>query len=219
MNREVRAVIFDQDGLMFDTERLSQEAWLITAQQVGIKMEDSIFANIRGMNHRDCVAFLNTWFEGKVDCEALRTQKQACIERLLEERGVPVKPGLKHLLEYLKEHGIKTALATGSNKSYTERNLEAVGIVEYFQYIVTGDMVSHAKPDPEIFQRAAEGLGEAPEFCMVLEDSQNGLEAGIRGGFITVMVPDLSQPDEVLRSRVDWVCESLEEVKDLVAKR
>ena len=117
----------------------------------------------------------------------------------------------------MKKDGIKAALATGSNRNYTERNLEAVGIAEYFQYIVTGDMVSHAKPDPEIFQRAAEGLGEAPEYCMVLEDSRNGLEAGIRGGFITVMVPDLSQPDEKLRSRVDQVCASLDEVKDLIA--
>ena len=77
-------------------------------------------------------------------------------------------------------------------------------------------MVVHAKPDPEVFLKSAEALGERPENCMVLEDSLNGLEAGLRGGFITVMVPDLTQPDEALRSRVDSVCSSLFQVKELL---
>ena len=80
--------------------------------------------------------------------------------------------------------------------------------------MITGDMVKEAKPNPEIFLKAAEALGEKPENCLVLEDSLNGVEAGIKGGFVTVMVPDLTQPDEELRQRVDRVCGSLLEVRD-----
>ena len=96
------------------------------------------------------------------------------------------------------------------------KNLKEVGIEDYFENIITGDMVEQAKPNPELFLKSAEVLQEAPENCVVLEDSLNGIEAGIRGGFVTIMVPDITQPDEELRGRISYVCASLHEVKALL---
>lgn len=97
-------------------------------------------------------------------------------------------------------------------------NLRLAGIEEFFQEIITGDMVGEAKPNPEIFLKAAKALKEEPARCLVLEDSLNGVEAGLRGGFVTIMVPDLTEPDENLRGRVNRVCASLFEVKDWLIK-
>lgn len=212
MERKIHAVIFDQDGLMFDTERISVESWHLAGDEVGFWPEEEFLCTIRGMNRTDTIARFQEVFGNRLDFEKLRDRKNEYFHKLLRERGVPVKPGLHELLAYLKEHGYKVILATASTKEYSMRNLREAGVDQYFTRMVTGDMVTHAKPNPEVFLRAAEMLGEAPEHCMVLEDSLNGIEAGLRGGFVTVMVPDLTQPDETLRSRVSAVCSSLSEV-------
>lgn len=214
MNTTVRAVIFDQDGLMFDTERVSAEAWKMAGGEMGIQLEESFLCTIRGMNYEDSTRRFQEKFGDSYDFEPLRARKRELFEQLLRKRGVPVKPGLRELLAYLSGQGMKIVLATASTQEYSLRNLREVGIEEYFDVIISGDMVNHAKPDPEIFLTAAKVLDEEPEHCMVLEDSLNGVEAGIRGGFVTVIVPDLTQPDETLRSRVNCVRSSLLEVKE-----
>ncbi len=216
INRKIKAVIFDQDGLMFDTERISVEAWHIEGEAWGIHLDEDFLCTVRGMNVRDAAERFRQELGGSVDYVSFKEKKQERFETMLRQRGVPVKPGLKELLAFLKEHGYKIAMATASTKEYSLENLRETGIEHYFDYIITGDMVVHAKPDPEVFLKSAEALGEKPEDCMVLEDSLNGLEAGIRGGFYTVMVPDLTQPDEALRSRVDGVYSSLLEVKEML---
>lgn len=212
----MRAVIFDQDGLMFDTERISVEAWDLAGAEFGIHLEEEFLCTIRGMNHNTMKQRFFQVFGDTIDFEALRARKQQIFFRLVRERTVPVKPGLLELLEYFRQHGYKIALASASRKEYTMANLKEAGVESYFQFIITGDMVTQAKPDPEIFLTAARALGEAPEQCLVLEDSLNGVEAGLRGGFRTIMVPDLTQPDETLRKRVYAVCESLHQVRALL---
>ena len=212
----IKAVIFDQDGLMFDTERISGIAWHQAEKEWGIHLEESFLKTIRGMNHQDARIRFEEVFGDSVDFMAFRGKKQEIFEALLEKDGIPVKPGLYELLEYLEAQKIPAALASASRMEYTERNLEKTGIRRYFCHLVTGDMVSHAKPNTEIFGKAAELLGEKPEDCLVLEDSLNGVEAGLRGGFVTVMVPDLTQPEEELKKRVYRVCSSLLEVKEML---
>ena len=212
----IKAVIFDQDGLMFDTERISGIAWHQAEKEWGIHLEESFLKTIRGMNHQDARIRFEEVFGDSVDFMAFRGKKQEIFEALLERDGIPVKPGLYELLEYLEAQKIPAALASASRMEYTERNLEKTGICRYFCHLVTGDMDSHAKPNPEIFWKAAELLGEKPEDCLVLEDSLNGVEAGLRGGFVTVMVPDLTQPEEELKKRVYRVCSSLLEVKEML---
>lgn len=214
--QEIRAVIFDQDGLMFDTERISAEAWNLAGQEMGVVLEEEFLCTIRGMCLTDSNRRLAEVFGSDFDWQELRKRKREHYQRLLAENPLPVKRGLKELLAFLQEKGYKIAVATASGLDYTLGNLERAGVREYFDQIVTWDLVEHAKPDPEIFLKVAELLGELPEHCMVLEDSINGVEAGVRGGFYTVMVPDLTQPDAELKRRVTAVCESLEDVKNML---
>lgn len=214
MKRTIKAVIFDQDGVMFDTERMSAAAWEKAGRDFGVEIEESFLCTVRGMNYQDATARFEAWSAGReIDCEELRRRKKEYFSAMREEEPLPIKPGLHELLAYLKECGYKIALATGSKKDYSLQNLREAGVATYFEHIISGDMVEHAKPSPDIFLRAAEILGVPPEHCLVLEDSLNGVEAGIRGGFITVMVPDLTWPDAALSARVDQVCESLLAVK------
>lgn len=212
--RTIKAVIFDQDGVMFDTERMSAKAWEMAGNDLGVVLEESFLCTIRGMNYQDATVRFEKWSGDRgIDCEDLRRRKKEYFTRLRKEQPLPVKPGLHELLAYLKEQGYKIALATGSGKEYSLGNLREAGVASYFGHIISGDMVEHAKPSPDIFLKSAQVLGERPEHCLVLEDSLNGVEAGLSGGFITVMVPDMTQPDEKLRARVDRVCDSLLEVK------
>lgn len=216
--RIVKAVIFDQDGLMFDTERVSAKAWGMAGAEFHMHLEESFLKTIRGTNYEDAKKRFLAAFGNQVDFDRFRARKNEYYEKMLREQGVPVKPGLKELLSYLKEQGCPAAVGSASRLSYTERNLEETGIRTYFDCLVTGDMVSRAKPDPEIFLKAAVLLGEKPQHCLVLEDSLNGVEAGLAGGFVTVMVPDLTQPDENLKKRVYRVCDSLLDVLEFFKK-
>lgn len=218
MAGRIKGVIFDQDGLLFDTERLSVQAWNLAGDELGFYLEESFLCTIRGANAQDSSRRFKERFGEEYDFSKLRNRKQEIFMKMLREREMPVKPGVKELLTYLRENGYKIALATASPREYSSDNLRLAGIQEFFTYMVTGDMVKEAKPNPEIFLKAAELLGEAPAHCLVLEDSLNGVEAGLRGGFVTVMVPDLTQPKEELRERVDRVCESLFEVREWLAE-
>ncbi len=212
--RKINGVIFDQDGLLFDTERISIKAWDLAGNELGFHLEESFLCTIRGANANDAARRFKERFGDEYDFLKLRGRKQEIFVKMLREMEMPVKPGVKELLTYLREKGYKIAMATASAREYSMDNLRLAGIDEFFDHVITGDMVKEAKPNPEIFLKAAEALGEKPENCLVLEDSLNGVEAGIKGGFVTVMVPDLTQPDEELRQRVDRVCGSLLEVRD-----
>ncbi|MCD8222460.1 MAG: HAD family phosphatase [Clostridiales bacterium] len=210
--QDIRAVIFDQDGLMFDTERVSSEAWDLAGQEMGIHLEESFLSTIRGMNLEDATIRFRETFGADFPLTPLRERKWEYVRKILRERGVPVKPGLRELLEYLKENGYKIILATASSAEYTVNNLREAGVEAYFDGMITGNMVSHAKPDPEIFLRAAELAGERPANCLVLEDSLNGVAAGFAGGFAVIMVPDLTPPTPMIRQRAAAVYRSLHEV-------
>ena len=217
----VSAVIFDQDGLMFDTVRISAGAWNLAGRELGVEVREDFLKTIRGRNYRDAVPLFREEFSGKCDYEQLWRRKQEIYAVLLKERDLPVKPGLRELLSWLSGHRIPKAVATASTLTYTRTNLERTGLLSCFDAVITGDKVTHAKPDPELFLKAADALGQKPEVCLVLEDSINGVRAGIAGGFLTIMVPDFAQPDEELKNRATAVCPSLFEVLSLLreAKR
>lgn len=216
--RKINGVIFDQDGLLFDTERISIKAWDMAGNEMGFHLKEDFLCTIRGANANDAARRFRERFGEEYDFLKLRGRKQDIFVKMLREREMPVKPGVRELLVYLREKGYKIAMATASAREYSMDNLRLAGINEFFDYVITGDMVKEAKPNPEIFLKAAEALGEKPERCLVLEDSINGVEAGLKGGFVTVMVPDLTQPDDGLRQRVARVCGSLLEVRDWLAE-
>ena len=212
MAKKINAVIFDQDGLMFDTERLSLEGWEKAARRYGICLDKGFLRDLRGRKpDKVKAAFLNE-FGSSLDFDTIFEEKRRYSYQWIRENGVPVKPGLKELLIYLKEQGVKTAVATASSEGWTQGNVKGAGLDGYFDGYIYGDMVKEAKPDPAIFLMAAKMLGEEPGTCIILEDSFNGIKAAHAGGFLPVMVPDQDEPDEELSKLLTARCSSLTDV-------
>ena len=202
-----KGAIFDMDGLLFDTERLYQESWLVIAREWGI-IPDPAFptavCGTSGAHMRDVVRE----HYPEVDAEAYI---QACLSRVAHilETDVPEKPGLHELLTYLHAQGVKIAVASSSLAHVVENNLRNAGVWEYFDAVVTGEQVKRGKPEPDIFLEAAKRLGLHPEECYVFEDGINGTRAGLAAGCATVMIPDLTAPTEDLINSCAGVYPSL----------
>ena len=212
----IEAVLFDMDGLMFDTERMYQKAWLQAGRQMGVPMEPEIVDRLRGRNREGCARVCREVFGEEFDFDAMRTACRALMARWIEEDGLPVKPGLYELLAELERRGIPAVLATSTTRDSAWGHLQRAKVNRYFLGAVCGDGVSHSTPDPEVFLKAAALAGKDPARCMVLEDSPAGVRAGAAAGCFTVMVPDLTAPDEELRKLADEILPGLRDVIPLL---
>lgn len=209
------AVIFDMDGLMFDTETLYSKAWEYAGQITGFKITDDLLEPMRGANQKACIQRFKEHFGKGFDYGYVRQFKSEYVESYLKEKGVPCKPGLFELMNYLKNNDFKIALATSTLRTEAERYLLLADVYRYFDVLVFGDMIEKGKPFPDIYLKAAEKLYEPPENCFVLEDSYNGIKAGYSAGCKVIMIPDKLEPDEYIQKMLYKRCNSLGEVIDV----
>ena len=208
----IENVIFDMDGLMFDTERLYVRALEeYVGPKTGVTFPYENVLKTLGCNHTGFERMFPELFGTAItpqECTVLVTE---WMTKEILENGVPVKPGLFQLLDALKAAGIRIALATGTSRPIALEYLRRTDTLKYFDAFAFGDQVTHGKPDPEIFLLAAKALSAAPNSTAVFEDSVNGLIAAHRGGFFTVCVPDLIDPVPRLDFTPDAVLRSLDE--------
>lgn len=216
MHHMFDGVIFDMDGLMVDTEPVWMECWEPALAHFGYPVPPGIADAVRGSAGDTATRILHEMVSPQLDTKAFWAYFSSLAEKIFSQ-GVEKKPGLDELLAYLGERNVPCAVASSSSREGINRNLRFIGATKSFRAIVPTSDVSHAKPAPDIFLEAARRLGTAPSCTMVLEDSFNGVRAGAAGGFFTVMVPDLAQPDDEIRSVASRVCSSLLEVRDLLA--
>lgn len=213
------AVVFDMDGLMFDTERVFIQAWDYAGEKMGIGKAGYMTLKTLGMT---VAMSREVWLEefgDRYNEEELRKYAREFRDHYYANNKVPVKKGLYVLLDYLKTNGYKLAVASSTPQWEVERHLKDAGVDEYFQAVICGDMVTKSKPDPEIFLKACEALGEVPENCLALEDSRNGLLSAHRAGMKVIMVPDLWEADEEVKAFLWSMCEDLEEVKKFLEEQ
>ena len=213
----IKAVIFDMDGLMFDTERLWDTLWEPTCRALGLEMPqdlEAFFTGGRGLAGVKLNEHIQKFFP--------QADPQVIVEKIWElaeqrfAQGVPCKPGLAELLETLEEKKLPRIVASSSPRALIQKNLETTGMARYFDQVVCGADVRHSKPAPDIFLEAARRLGVDIRDCLVLEDSFNGVRAGHAAGAVTVMVPDIAQPDEEIRALYNRCCKDLFEVRQLL---
>lgn len=210
----MKNIIFDMDGLMFDTEKVFIQAWDYAGEKIGIGKAGYMVHKTLGMS---IVMAYEVWkeeFGDRYNQEELRKYTKEFLVKFYKENKVPVKSGLYVLLDYLKEHGYKMAVATSSPRWEVEHHLKDAGVMDYFAGMVCGDMVKESKPAPEIYLRACELLNAKPEECIALEDSKNGLLSAHRAGCKPIMVPDLWQPDEEILQIIKGKYSDLEQVKN-----
>lgn len=189
--QRIKAVIFDMDGLMFDSERVIMRAWEKIGQQWGYEHFGDNIYNTLGMNrNRRRVYFKEKYGEAFPYEEFQEAYSKLALEDL-RLNGVPIKKGLFELLDYLKERKYLMAVATSSSEAYAREKLRESGAEPYFPEIICGNMVTHSKPAPEIYLKACQALGIQPEEGLVLEDSENGIRAALSAGIPVIMIPDL----------------------------
>lgn len=186
-----QAVVFDMDGLMFDSERMIQRSWDVVGVKMGFgKMGKDIYHTL-GLNNAERERYFKSAYGEDFPYLEFRENYRAEVVRDTRENGTPVKKGLYELLEVLKEKQMKLAVATSSSYENTVELLKETKVYSYFQEIVTGNMVEHSKPAPDIYQKACEKLGVLPEHALALEDSYNGIRSGYAAGMKVIMIPDL----------------------------
>lgn len=195
----LKGVIFDMDGLMFDTERVWSRLWAPALRRFGRDtVPDGLDEAARGTAGERLQEVIRRYCGPDIDPEALRlTLLELGAAEFAE--SVPKKPGLDGLLAYLRGRGLPLAVASSSPEATVRRNLKISGTSEYFSVVIGGDRITRSKPDPDIFLAAAAALGTAPADTLVLEDSYNGIRAAAAGGFIPVMVPDLMPANDEMR--------------------
>lgn len=213
----IQAVIFDMDGLMFDTERIVMKSWDYSGEQLGFgKLGDTVY-HVIGKTMEDTKKYFAAEYGADFPYEMFRKISSEFFWDYIAKNGIPVKDGLMDLLKYLKENGYKAAVATSTRSKATMRYFEKIGIVGYFDSIVCGDMITRGKPDPEIYLKAGGELGIPTKNCMVLEDSPYGIMSAFRAGMKPVMVPDLVQPDEHIQKMLYARLNSLSEAIPLLS--
>ena len=213
--RQPAAVIFDMDGLLFDTERLYGEAILTAAAEVGCPMSRDVFLQLVGrsreLNHR----FLLDHYGADYPLDALISTWGRHF-RVLADAGLPIKAGAAELLDLLDTLGLPRAIATSSSHPTVQRNLAALGFADRFHHVVAHGDYDHGKPAPDPFLKAAERLGVAPQLCLALEDSHNGIRSASAAGMMAVMVPDLIPPTDEIEELCTFIASDLHDVHRLL---
>lgn len=186
-----KCVIFDMDGLMFDSETIVARLHKEAAKQFGYCITDAMIENLLGGNKERNNAYLLDTFGPQYPVEEVRKVLLENRDAYIEQNGLPIKKGLLELLQYLKQKQIKIAVASSSPRDVIEHYLTITNTKEYIDYIISGDRVRHSKPDPEIFLNVCQHFSIEPQEALVLEDSRNGIMAAVNGNIPVICIPDL----------------------------
>ncbi len=213
---KIELVIFDMDGLMFDTERIYYKAWQESAAAHGYSITWETYVQIVARNSRYIEKVLKEILGEALPFDAICEEKRAIADGIIDQEGITKKEGLVELLDHLEKKGIKKAVATSSMREKALRYLELGEIKERFDYIICGNDVEESKPNPEIFLKVAAHFGIAPEACMVLEDSRLGIQAAKAAGMTGIFIPDLVQADKEILGNASKQVASLREVITLI---
>lgn len=215
----IRAVLFDMDGTVLDSEQIYRRGWVWAAEQVGFG-EDILphLPFVSGMNHGDIGRYFRGLKGENFPYELLMEYRTQFIEKTIREEGLPLKPGVPEVFDALRALGCSSALVTSSNPTRVNRFLDLTGIRNCFDLIVTGDRVTHSKPAPDIYLLSAGELGCSPAECVVCEDSRNGIYSGFRAGMRVVMIPDLQPVTDEVRPMITGLCGTLNELPGLIER-
>lgn len=210
----MKAVVFDMDGVLFDTERLCEEVWSQIATKHHISGMKAVMQQCIGLNENDTRTLVKKHFGQDFPYDDLRNEVSECFWNKIEKDGLPIKMGVQEILSYLQQEGYGIGLASSSKRESVLHHLQQAGIINYFSAIITGDMVEHSKPEPDIYLKACEELKVEPARAYAIEDAPNGIRSAYAAGMKPIMVPDRIKPDAEMEQYSYCICENLIEVME-----
>lgn len=209
-------IIFDMDGVLFDTERISCECWREVGEAMGLGDLSEGCKGCIGLNRNDSEALMHKLYGEDFPYDEFEETVRALMKQRFLEEGIPLKEGVREILEYLTEKGYIIGIASSTSKGEVMDHLEKTGLTGYFRTIITGDMVEHSKPNPDIYLKACEELGVTPMNAIAIEDSPNGIRSAYRAGMKPVMIPDLIEPAPEIEAMLYGKFYSLLDVLDYI---
>ena len=209
-------VIFDMDGLMVDTERIARIAWQEASRAAGYEMSDTVFALMIGRSKRDSGELMRTHLGPGFDFEKTHAATGVLFEEIVECDGLPLKPGVRELLDDLSARQIPLGVATSTRNPVAAQRLEQVDLLRYFSVLVTGDQVTRGKPSPDIYLEAVRQLKIDAATSFALEDSHAGVRSAHAAGLKVIMVPDLLAPTTEIAALTHAIAKSLHNVRALL---
>jgi len=215
---KIKAVIFDMDGVIFDTERARYNCWLKVAKHHNLDDAENVYIKLIGVNKAREKEIFFECYGPSYPYEQIQTERKEEYQKTYSNGRLPIKEGAVELLSTLKKENLPIAIASSSDKAVIETLLKDANIRRFFDVIIGGDMISHSKPDPEIFLKAIAALKFAPKECIVIEDSYNGIRAAYAAGANPVMVPDMLPPSDEMREKAAAILPCLTEVWDFINK-
>lgn len=213
--RPPKAVVFDMDGLLIDSESIYRDALIVAARDLGHELPLDVIGRMIGHVWVGCAPVLKAHFGEAFDTDALR---EVSIRRFYEiaEAGIALKAGVVEILDDLDELGLPRGVVTGSRRQDAEHHLGHHRLLERFDFLLSSGEYPAPKPDPAPYLLAAERLGLPTADVLALEDSHNGVRAAAGAGMMTIMVPDLLDPTEEMQTLCVRVVRDLHEVREML---
>lgn len=208
----IKAIIFDMDGLMIDSERVTFECYQERLKDMNLTMDAEFYKTLLGKPIKGIYQRFYDVYGNDFPIEnVIRDVHQLMAERF-ETEGVPVKKGLVELLHYLKDNNYKTIVATSSNRDRVDKILAQAKITEFFDDSICGDEVTKGKPNPEVFLKSCQKLGVNVDEAIVLEDSEAGIQASYDANIKVICIPDMKYPEKQYEEKTFKILKDLTEV-------
>lgn len=214
----IEAVVFDMDGIIFDSEKLVVECWQIVADKYGIEgIEDACYRCL-GLNRVVTKEIFLEIYGKDFDYDGYKQEMADLFHAKAAGGNLPKKPGIEELLKALKKLGLKLAVASSTRQQVVEAELRDGGLLRYFDVVIAGDMVEKSKPEPDIYLKACECLAVNSANTFAIEDSYNGIRSAYAAGMRPIMVPDMAPPDEEMKKLSECILDDHFEVKKYIEK-
>lgn len=215
----IKAVIFDMDGLMINSERVTFDGYKKVMGEMGLTITEEFYTTLLGKTIQTAKQLFADVYGADFCLDEVIPDVHKYMADLFDNEGVPLKKGLIELLEYLKANNYKTIVATSSHRNRVDHILELADIEKYFDDSICGDEVQNGKPNPEVFLKSCEKLGVQPNEALVLEDSEAGIQAAHSGNIRVICIPDMKYPEPEFANKTTEILDSLDCVIDYLKRK